>query len=48
VSSKFYSENLNGRDDLEDLRADESILKVWILQGFEVWTGLKWLIIECI
>jgi hypothetical protein len=43
----FYSENLKGRDLLEDLGKDKSIILKWILRKYvSVWTWLIWLRIE--
>jgi hypothetical protein len=41
----LVSENLKGRDHLEDLGVDEKITSEWILgkQDGKVWTGLIWL-----
>jgi hypothetical protein len=43
--TKFWSENLNGRDHLEDLAVDGKIILEWILkkQVGRVWTGFIWL-----
>jgi hypothetical protein len=42
--SKFWSENLKGRDHSEDLGIDGEILE-WILWkwGVNMWTGCIWL-----
>jgi hypothetical protein len=39
----FQSQNLKGRDHLEDLCVDEKIILKWILNkhGVRVWTGFK-------
>jgi hypothetical protein len=41
----FWVENLNGRDQLEDLGIDEKIALEWNLGRLDmrVWTGFIWL-----
>jgi hypothetical protein len=45
MDTKFQSENLKGRDHLEDLGVYGKIILEWILgkYGGEVWTGCIWL-----
>jgi hypothetical protein len=43
---KIWSENLNGRDNLEEDRSiDERIILKWILEklGGRIWIGSMWL-----
>jgi hypothetical protein len=44
MHARFWSENQNGRDHLEDLGVDGKILE-WILgkEGGKVWAGFIWL-----
>jgi hypothetical protein len=45
LATKFWSENLKGRDHSEDLCTDEKIILEWILGkwGGKVWTEYMWL-----
>jgi hypothetical protein len=46
---KFWSENLRGRDYMEDLGTDRKIILEWILekQGGKVWTTGRLLVMWC-
>jgi hypothetical protein len=41
MHSKFWLENLKGRDNMEDLGIDETIILEWISgkYGGKMWTG---------
>jgi len=45
MHTKFWPENLKGRDHAEDLDVNGKIILKWILgkQGGKVWTGCIWL-----
>jgi hypothetical protein len=45
MNTKFWSENLKGRDHSEDLGVGGRIILEWILwkQGEKLWTGCIWL-----
>jgi hypothetical protein len=45
MQTKFWSENLKGREHTEDMGIDERRTVKWILgeQGGSVWTGFIWL-----
>jgi len=47
MDRKFWTEHLKGRDHLEDLGADGTIILEWILRklGRKLWTGFIWLTI---
>jgi hypothetical protein len=45
MHTKFWSEDLKGRDHSEDLGVDGKIILEWISEkyGGKVWTGCIWL-----
>jgi len=45
MNTKFWLENLKGRDQLEGLDVDGRIILEWVLgdKGGKVWTGWIWL-----
>jgi hypothetical protein len=45
MHTKFWSENLKGRDHSEGVDVDGKIILEWIVgkQGGKVWTGCIWL-----
>jgi hypothetical protein len=45
MCTKFWSENLNGKDHSEDLGVDAKIILKYILgkYGGKLWTGFIWL-----
>jgi hypothetical protein len=45
MRTKFWSENLKGRDHLEDLGVDDTTILKWILEksGGKMWIGFIWL-----
>jgi hypothetical protein len=45
MHTEFWSENLKGRDQSEDLDVDGRITLQWILgkMGGKLWTGYSWL-----
>jgi len=49
MHTKFYSENLKGRDLLGNLGIDGRIIITWILEeyGVRLWAGLSWLEVGC-
>jgi len=48
MHTKFWLENLKGRDHSEDLDVDGRVILQWILQkyGGKLWTGFMWLKIK--
>jgi hypothetical protein len=45
MHTKFWTENLQGRDHLEDLEPEGRVILAWILgiKGAKAWTGRIWL-----
>jgi hypothetical protein len=45
MHKKFWSVDVKGRDHLEDLGVDETVILKWILRkyGGKVWIGFIWL-----